>query len=121
MYNFIDLLASASGRASRRHWWAALISYYLGLYIAIILPSYFDSMLIGLFSYALGLACVGGYFVISIRRFHDQNKSGLWILLPIVNPVFLAFVPGDAGKNNYGKPFHLRKQPPDRSISDSYT
>lgn len=128
IYNLVDLLSTANGRASIRHWWAAFISYFVGIYLAIFLSARFDGFLVGLFCFLLGLACVGGYFVISIRRLHDQNKSGLWVLInfipgigPLILLVLLGFIPGDKEKNGYGKPFYLRKQAPDRSISDQYS
>ncbi|MGH8107565.1 MAG: DUF805 domain-containing protein [Arenimonas sp.] len=127
IYNFVDLLATADGRASIRHWWAALISYALGVFLITLLTQQSDSALIGIFCFLLGLACVGGYFIISIKRLHDQNKSGTWVLInfipgvgPVILLILLGFVPGDKEKNAYGKPFYLRKRTPDRSISDQY-
>jgi len=38
-----------------------------------------------------------------IRRMHDVNKSGWWILLPIGNIIFWA-QPGDASSNRFGPP-----------------
>lgn len=38
-----------------------------------------------------------------IRRMHDTNRSGWWLLLPIVNLVFWA-QPGTDGENRFGPP-----------------
>ncbi|MEI6743459.1 MAG: DUF805 domain-containing protein [bacterium] len=38
-----------------------------------------------------------------IRRMHDCNKSGWWILFPVVNLIFWA-QPGDASTNRFGPP-----------------
>jgi len=38
---------------------------------------------------------------VAIRRMHDQDKSGWWILFPIVNIVFL-FLEGTKGPNRFG-------------------
>jgi len=38
---------------------------------------------------------------VSIRRMHDQDRSGWWILCPIANIVFL-FIDGTHGPNRFG-------------------
>lgn len=127
MYNLVDLLATPDGRASIRHWWAALFAYFTGIMLTMNLLMYFDGFLVGIVCFFLGLASLGGYFIISIKRLHDQNKSGVWVLLnlvpgvgPLILLILLGCVPGDKGKNSYGKPFYLRQRPADRSISDQY-
>jgi uncharacterized membrane protein YhaH (DUF805 family) len=41
------------------------------------------------------------YFVQAIRRCHDLDKSGWWMLLPIYSPLFLLFLPGKNKKKGY--------------------
>lgn len=38
---------------------------------------------------------------VSIRRMHDQDRSGWWILCPIANIIFL-FIEGTKGPNRFG-------------------
>lgn len=38
---------------------------------------------------------------VSIRRMHDQDRSGWWILVPIANIIFL-FIDGTPGPNRFG-------------------
>ncbi|HVR90972.1 MAG TPA: DUF805 domain-containing protein [Novosphingobium sp.] len=38
---------------------------------------------------------------VAIRRMHDQDRSGWWILCPIMNIVFL-FIEGTKGDNRFG-------------------
>lgn len=38
---------------------------------------------------------------VAIRRMHDQDRSGWWILCPIMNIVFL-FIDGTKGDNRFG-------------------
>lgn len=40
---------------------------------------------------------------VAIRRMHDTNRSGWWMLVPIYN-IVLACQPGDAGENRFGPP-----------------
>jgi uncharacterized membrane protein YhaH (DUF805 family) len=39
---------------------------------------------------------------VGIRRMHDSDRSGWWILLPIVNLVFFC-LPGTVGPNRFGE------------------
>jgi uncharacterized membrane protein YhaH (DUF805 family) len=48
---------------------------------------------------------------IQIKRFHDRDKSGWWVLLnliPIIGPIWLfielGFLPGTPGPNRFGNP-----------------
>ena len=38
---------------------------------------------------------------VSVRRMHDQDRSGWWILVPIANLIFL-FIDGTPGPNRFG-------------------
>ncbi len=64
---------------------------------------------VALFVLLLGWVC-GFLFSLSIRRFHDFNKSGLyylWLFVPFVNVYFgflLFFEEGTVGLNRYGQP-----------------
>ena len=58
----------------------------------------------GIFSFAAGI----GSIMLGIRRLHDLNKSGwfmLLLLVPLINLVFALYVylaPGQVGENQYG-------------------
>ncbi|MBE8949579.1 MAG: DUF805 domain-containing protein [Quinella sp. 3Q1] len=58
----------------------------------------------GIWSFIAGI----GSMMISVRRLHDLNKSGWWLLLalvPVVNIFFLVYIfvmPGTGGWNKYG-------------------
>jgi uncharacterized membrane protein YhaH (DUF805 family) len=57
----------------------------------------------------LGTAILGIFWLgtiipalaVAIRRMHDQDRSGWWILCPIANIVFL-FIDGTPGPNRFG-------------------
>jgi uncharacterized membrane protein YhaH (DUF805 family) len=88
-----------SGRASRREYWMFVL-INLGISLALIA---LEAMLGGkgyiynLYSLAVFLPSLGA----AIRRMHDTNRSGWWILLPIVNIVFLA-QDSQPGTNRFG-------------------
>ena len=55
------------------------------------------------------IAAVVGSYMISIRRLHDLDKSGWWILVffvayvDIIFSLYLLFAPGTHGYNRYGE------------------
>ncbi len=80
------------GRCARREFWYYVLAYfviYIGL--AIIQAVIGTRVLTGLFGLALLLPGLG----ISVRRLHDTDRSGWWILIGVV-PVFLMIVLGAA-------------------------
>jgi len=112
---YIDVLkkyAVFSGRAGRKeYWWFALIN------------AVFYYILLTLMKKAIGNALLGGlmilpslYFLaiilpglaVSVRRLHDSNHSGWWVLInfvPFVGQIIffiLALLPSDAGDNRFG-------------------
>lgn len=107
---FVDYLqnnyANFSGRISRRQYWmfalySMLISFAFNIVIAI-LP--FLAILSLIYSFALLVPS----FSLIIRRLHDVNLSG-WFLLIAVVPVlgalvllFLLCMPSDKGENKFG-------------------
>ena len=88
---FSTKYADFSGRATRREYWSfSLISLWLaatsgGLLILIILIP---------------------WLAVSVRRMHDINRSGWWILVPWV-PIFFQFKKSDPGVNEYGEPSQI--------------
>ena len=72
-----------------------------------------DAELEGILYYVLvfifNLPCTIGAFMTSIRRLHDLNRSGYFVLLcciPIVNfllEVYMLFFRGTVGANDYGE------------------
>jgi len=90
-----------NGRARRKEYWmfflfsviiSIVISYGIGLISASL------AGILGMI-YSLGvlLPSVG----VGIRRMHDTNHSGWWLLVPLVNLVF-ACTEGTPGANEYG-------------------
>lgn len=80
-----------SGRASRLEYWNFI------LITAWIIAS---SGGIGTFLIVIPLLAVG------VRRLHDINRSGWWLLVPWAS-VFFQFKKSDEGANDYGLPFKV--------------
>ena len=97
--------ATFEGRAHRAEYWYFLlfniiVSSILGIADGIIGGPFnpkFNLLgdLYSLISLVPGVA-------VAVRRMHDVNKNGWWILFPIYN-LFLLAKKGDEGANNYGE------------------
>jgi uncharacterized membrane protein YhaH (DUF805 family) len=92
--------ADFSERAPRaEYWW-----FFLGLIVAYVVATIVDSIL-GLNHLVLGvygpvtmllwLATLVPSVAVGVRRLHDTDRSGWWILLPVV-PYLAAFILGGA-------------------------
>ncbi|MFJ7311918.1 DUF805 domain-containing protein [Pseudomonas sp. NPDC098747] len=88
------------GRATRREYWMFIlinlgISIVFGVIDAMLNT---NGLLYNLYSLAVFLPALA----VGVRRMHDTDRSGWWILLPIVNIVFLA-QDSQPGPNRFGK------------------
>jgi len=94
----IEKYADFTGRAPRAEFWW----YFLAVIIASIVARIIDNILgmslmgpYGPLSLILMLGLLVPNIAVAIRRLHDTDRSGWWILLPVV-PYCLAFVLGGA-------------------------
>lgn len=118
-YMFMPLkrFTDFSGRSRRKEFWLFYLIYIIGFFVIM----YLDTAL-GLggtaTSYAdggsVGFAMTGGILTyiyiavmfvpllaVMVRRAHDQNKSGWFILIPIYNLIMM-FIEGTRGANRFG-------------------
>lgn len=98
--------ADPKGRASRREYLSyflvnLIISFSLGFLEGLFdLFQYTDDSVLALvYSY---IVLLPGIFL-GIRRMHDHNKSGWYLLIPIYN-IILLLTKGDSDQNDYGAP-----------------
>ena len=111
----LSKLTDFSGRASRSEYWKFYISFFIlylvlmiGVLVLIIMANpYISDASLDAISWVMSVP--GGLFTLSatVRRLHDTNKSGWFVLLfliPLVGLIVLVFLifPGDKGKNKYG-------------------
>ncbi len=101
-----------NGRARRKEYWF----FYLFYFIFIIALGFIDSMT-GSYSANVGLGLLSGIFVVAmilpgvavcVRRLHDTDRSGWWILIgfvPLIGGIWLLVLmvlDGTSGQNQYG-------------------
>ncbi len=101
--NYVAVLkkyAVFDGRAGRKEFWMFfLVNVIIGILLGMV-----SNGLRNLYSLAILLPNIG----VGIRRLHDTNRSGWWMLLgfvPVIGWVVLivfAALKGDAGSNKYG-------------------
>ncbi|MEE8632866.1 MAG: DUF805 domain-containing protein [Methyloceanibacter sp.] len=112
--NFQKFYFSAEGRVSRKQWWLRLIvpviaiSIVLGIIdaaIGTVDPTSGAGLLSGVWMLIILIPTI----LIYIKRFHDRNKSGWWVLIcfvPIIGAVWLlielGFLKGTPGPNRFG-------------------
>jgi uncharacterized membrane protein YhaH (DUF805 family) len=105
--------ADFSGRARRKEYWMfVLISFLISIAASIldeVLDTKYGSVVqYGLFSLAYSLAVFIPSLAVAVRRLHDIDKSGwylLVVLIPLVGIVWLLILlirEGDRGTNKYG-------------------
>lgn len=95
-----------SGRARRAEfWWFTLISTIISIILQVVEQVIgLDDILSGLYSLGVLLPSIG----VAIRRLHDTDRSGWWLLLifiPILGWIALLvfyFQDGDPQPNQYG-------------------
>nr|WP_315198336.1 DUF805 domain-containing protein [uncultured Aquabacterium sp.] len=104
MPEIIERAAVFSGRASRQAYWmfflfALLTSFVIGFATGVVQAiTHADLMFIpNLYALALLIPSIS----IGVRRMHDSDRSGWWLIVPFVGLVFL-FVAGTPGANRFG-------------------
>jgi len=110
-----NLLFSVSGRASRKHYWLAL----LAILVIVGAAAGIDAATIDLeaevampwLTIAASVIIIWPTIAIQVKRWHDRNKSAWWILIqlvPVIGPLWAlvetGFLPGTPTENRYGAP-----------------
>ncbi|KAF2339149.1 DUF805 domain-containing protein [Flavobacterium tistrianum] len=91
--------ANFNGRARRKEYWmfflaSVIINFIFGIFESF-LP--FFKIVTGIYGFAVLIPAIA----VGVRRMHDINKSGWFLLIPIYNIVLLA-TEGEKGPNQYG-------------------
>lgn len=93
-----------SGRSRRKEYWMFFLFYFI-IYIALMV---LDMVLgLGFLALVFALAALIPNIAVGIRRLHDTDRSGWWLLLgfvPIVGLVLIYFfvLEGTKGDNRFG-------------------
>jgi len=105
--------ANFEGRARRKEYWMYALMYII-IFVAISVVAVILGMIasilatiVSIISYLFSLALLVPTIAVGVRRLHDTNKSGWFMLLglvPLANLylLYLLVIEGDKGANQYG-------------------
>jgi uncharacterized membrane protein YhaH (DUF805 family) len=118
MDNLQPLLLSFEGRINRARFWTGVVVlvviYLVLIVINVIIASIFGgnsvvTTLVGIISIIIYLAMLWPSIALGVKRFHDRNKSGWWVLIslvPIIGGIWYlvecGFLEGTKGPNQFG-------------------
>jgi len=100
------------GRAGRQeYWFFALFNLIVlvGICLVEINLGITDGKQLGLVSGLYSVATILPYISVTVRRLHDNDQSGWWLLayfIPLLGGIILLFfavLPGKPGDNQYGR------------------
>lgn len=99
------------GRIRRMGWWIAGIATSIVSGVVNEVREGDTSAIVAIVFFILAVIIWLVTLSLSVRRWHDLNKSGWWLLvnlIPIIGWIYtfvmLGFMPGDQGSNKYGAP-----------------
>ncbi|MDE0681650.1 MAG: DUF805 domain-containing protein [Candidatus Poribacteria bacterium] len=109
--NFAQICFSFKGRVGRGIWW--LIQVLIAIIVVILEavdPELFDPDSLKVSHYLITLVVLAWIeLAVAAKRWHDRNKSALWILftlIPIIGQIWtvveLGFIKGTKGHNRFG-------------------
>ena len=102
--------AGFAGRAGRREYWMFFLVYlliYIGLVVLTAIPGVLGNLFgIATLIFALGLLIPS--IAVGVRRLHDSDRSGWWMLLLFVPlaglyVLYLMIIEGTSGSNRFGE------------------
>jgi len=104
-----QLLFTFEGRIGRKaYWFAVVVLFAAGLVASLVdrtvfaSPNSIVSVVVGVVSFVASIA-------VAVKRWHDRDKSGWWVLIvfvPLIGWIWTVvengFLPGTPGPNRYG-------------------
>lgn len=104
--------ATFSGRARRKEYWMFSLFHFIFAFVLGILDG-----VLGFISYETGLGILSSLYILAtflpslavlVRRLHDTDRSGWWVLIgiiPLIGPIVLlvfACLDSKVGENRFG-------------------
>ena len=113
MDNLKPLLLSFEGRINRARFWTGILVIIaieiVALIIAAIIGYLISAELAMILLYLVVLVMLWPSIALGVKRFHDRNKSGWWVLIslvPIIGGIWYlvecGFLEGTKGPNQFG-------------------
>lgn len=108
-----EILFSFKGRIPRKIYWLASLASLVVVMIAIVLVGalFSEPGILGVIAVALYVPLIWISLAVQVKRWHDRDKSGWWVLIsfvPIIGPFWAlienGFLAGTEGPNRFGAP-----------------
>lgn len=106
-----QIFFSFEGRVSRRTWWLYGVAALLGLGVAMVALLRIAGFGAGVAEAVTNLLLLWPALAVSVKRWHDRDRPGWWVLIALVPfvgwlvaLVVNGFLPGTPGTNRYGAP-----------------
>ena len=103
MHWYIDVFtkkyATFGGRATRQEYWMFVLFHVIALVVALVIDG-----ILGTYGLVYGLYSLASFIPMlaaGVRRLHDGNHSGWWMLISIVALIF-SLMKGTEGPNRFG-------------------
>jgi len=108
--DFKHLLFMFDGRINRAKFWLGVVILWVAYAVlGIIITTGRDSSILFALAIVAYFVLIWPNLAVSIKRWHDRDKSGWWVLIvliPIVGPIWAivetGFLPGTPERNQYG-------------------
>lgn len=104
-----SLLFSFEGRISRKPFWMFMLVVIAGSFITTVIDMATTKQETGAASLLFILIVLWPSLAIQVKRWHDRDKSGWWVLInfiPILGPIWAlvetGFLTGTEGSNRFG-------------------
>lgn len=98
-FEVLKKYAVFTGRARRKEYWMFILFNFL---VAVVIGAVEGLMGgKGMISNIYTLAVFLPSIAVGVRRLHDTDRSGWWLLLPVVNIIFL-MLEGNSNTNRFG-------------------
>ena len=97
--------ADFNGRARRKEYWMFVLFNMLIVFGIGVVSGILNAALqinLGIISVIYSLATLIPGIAVSVRRMHDIDRRGWWLLVPIIGIVFL-FFDSTTGENRFGE------------------
>ena len=111
MFEALKKYAVFSGRSRRKEFWLFMLLYTIAIFVAAVIDAVMGTLNeagdIGVFSGIVALGLLIPSIAVSVRRLHDRNLRGWWLLLYFTGIgaiVILIFwcMRGTVGENRFG-------------------
>jgi uncharacterized membrane protein YhaH (DUF805 family) len=106
----LKILFSFEGRISRKPFWMLLLIVLIGTIITTFIDMATTGQDSGIASLLFILVILWPSLAIQVKRWHDRDKSGWWVLIsiiPILGPIWAlvenGFLTGTEGSNRFGE------------------